>query len=530
MSYWAIISCGLLGMGIVFLVVPLVLRSALATRLFQRGQDLHHTHQKPVPRLGGLALVAAFVGVEIFVAAVCPEQRTSVPGRLAVVITSLAMFMLGFWDDLKPLGAKRKLLGQVLIAAAVCAFGIGIQRFKIPFTTTIIELGGWGVLITVLWLVGMTNLINLIDGVDGLAGGICLMLMALLAYVGHQSGSYELLVSGMAGALLGFLWFNFPPARIYLGDGGAYFLGFQIGLFAILSSHKGTVFAALVAPLFVLALPIIDTALAILRRGLRGLPVFRPDRRHIHHHLLDMGLSRRKVVLSLYAVTLIFLAMGFAAFWSRGDLIPVLLGLATLILLLCAGKLRFSRHWFAVGRVVGNSLEMRQEIHYALTLMRWLGLEGGRRSSAEELWADLLFAAQRLGYSSVKLTLADGQKVWEQTNGCQTSRAVVQVLRGGTFGTLELKAPSCEAGTDAAQWIQECGRSFCPCVSDDRVFEIVSELLAEGWVNAISKFKKGDHTPLRFDAQSSAPKRRMHRGPASSVAPAPAFSPSGTGR
>jgi len=436
-----------------------------------------------------------------------------------VVITSLAMFMLGFWDDLKPLGAKRKLLGQVLIAAAVCAFGIGIQRFKIPFTTTIIELGGWGVLITVLWLVGMTNLINLIDGVDGLAGGICLMLMALLAYVGHQSGSYELLVSGMAGALLGFLWFNFPPARIYLGDGGAYFLGFQIGLFAILSSHKGTVFAALVAPLFVLALPIIDTSLAILRRGLRGLPIFRPDRRHIHHHLLDMGLSRRKVVLYFYAVTLIFLAMGFAAFWSRGHLIPVLLGLATLVLLLCAGKLHFSRHWFAVGRVVGNSLEMRQEIHYALTLMRWLSLEGGRRNSAEDLWSDLVFAAQRLGYGSVKLTLADGHRVWEQANGCPAPRVVVQVLRGGDFGTLELTAPACEVGATLAQATQECGRSFCPCVSDGRVFDIVSELLAEGWVNAITKFKQGDRTPLRFDAQSTVPKHRLHRRSAGSFAP-----------
>mgnify|MGYP001477427000 CR=1 FL=1 len=129
MSYWAIISCSLLGMGIVFLVVPLFLKSALATNLLQRGQDLHHTHQKPIPRLGGLALVAAFIGIEVFGAAVFPEQRTSDPGRPALVITSLAMFVLGFWDDLKPLGAKRKLLGQVLIAAAVCVLGIGIQRF-----------------------------------------------------------------------------------------------------------------------------------------------------------------------------------------------------------------------------------------------------------------------------------------------------------------------------------------------------------------------------------------------------------------
>jgi UDP-GlcNAc:undecaprenyl-phosphate GlcNAc-1-phosphate transferase len=521
MSYWPIISCSLLGMGIVFLVVPLVLKAALVTNLLQRGQDLHHTHQKPIPRLGGLALAAAFIGIEIFIAVIYPEQRAKTPGRSVVLISSLAMFALGFRDDLKPLGAKKKLLGQILIAVVVCAFGIGIQRFKVPFTATVIDLGGWGVLITVLWLVGMTNLINLIDGADGLAGGICLMLMALLAYVGHQSGSFELLVSGMAGALLGFLWFNFPPARIYLGDGGAYFLGFQIGLFAILSSHKGTVFAALAAPLFVLALPIVDTALAILRRGLRGLPIFRPDRSHIHHHLLDMGHSRRKVVLYFYAVTLIFLAMGFAAFWSRGHLIPVLLGLATLILLLCAGKLHFSRHWFAVGRVVGNSLEMRQEIHYALTLMRWLELEGSRRNSAEALWSDLVFAAQRLGYSSVKLTLADGQRVWEQANARQPARSVVEVLQGGRFGTLELKAPHSVAEVDPAQRPKDCESSFCPCVSDARVFEIVSELLAEGWIKAAAKLTNGDLALLRFDTKSSAPKSRLQRRFARSFAPAP---------
>src|SRR5262249_24051207 len=178
--------------------------------------------------------------------------------QLVVLGTSLAMFGLGLRDDLKPLGAKRKLLGQVLIAVVVCCFGIGITNFKIPFSGEIVSLGSWGVLLTILWLVGMTNLINLIDGVDGLAGGISLMLMALLAYVGHQNGVFDLLARGMAGALLPSLGSNFPPARIYLGDSGAYFLGFQIGLLALVSSHKGTVVAALVTPLFVLALPIVD--------------------------------------------------------------------------------------------------------------------------------------------------------------------------------------------------------------------------------------------------------------------------------
>ena len=521
MSYLPLVCCGLVGLGIVLLLIPLILRASASTNLFQRGHDLHHTHQQPVPRVGGLALAAAFIGVEVFIATVWPEHRGNTHERPAFLLSSLAMFALGFWDDLKPLGARKKLAGQILIAAVVCAFGIGIQRFKIPFTSTVIELGGWGSVLTVVWLVGMANLINLIDGVDGLAGGICLMLMVLLAYVGHQSGTIELLVAGMVGALLGFLRFNFPPARIYLGDGGAYFLGFQIGLCSILSSHKGTVFAALIAPLFVLALPILDTGLAILRRGLRGLPIFRPDRKHLHHRMLGMGLSRRKVVLYFYAVTLIFLLMGFAAFWSRGQLIPVLMGIATLILLACAGGLHFSRDWFAVGRVVGNSLEMRQEIHYALTLMRWLTMEGGRRRSAEEFWVDLVFAAQRLGFTSAKLTLADGQRVWEQVNSGHPRHSVVQVLQGGRLGTLELQASFCSVGADPAQPAQECDKSFCPCVSDGTVFEIVSELLAEGWVKGVDRSGHSDTAPLRFDTKFAGPRRRQQHMFSSSAASSP---------
>jgi UDP-GlcNAc:undecaprenyl-phosphate GlcNAc-1-phosphate transferase len=532
------LGCALVGLGIVFLVVPLALAEVRLRNRLQRGPDPHHTHQKPMPRLGGLALAIAFIGVEVFIAVCWPGERARTPGRAVVLLSSLAMFGLGFWDDFKPLGARRKFLAQIVIALSVCVFGIGIEHFRIPFVSITLDLGSWGVFVTVLWLVGMTNLINLIDGMDGLAGGICLMLMGLLAYVGQENGSLVLLVCGMAGALIGFLYFNFPPARIYLGDSGAYFLGFQIGLYAILNSHKGTIFAALAAPLFVLALPILDTTLAILRRGLRGLPIFRPDRRHLHHHLLDMGLSRRKVLLGFYAFTLVFLAMGFAAYWSRGHLIPVLLGIGALILLLCAGRLNFSRSWFAVGRVVGQSLEMRREVEYALALTRWLALEGGRRESAEGLWEDLTFAAQRLGYMSVRMVLADGQRAWGQTDGCPHTRSVVRVLQGGRLGNLELRALSCEVGAVPLHGTQPCERASCPCVAEERVFEVVSELLAEGWIKAASILTNGDQLPLRFDTRRSSSSRpSAHRSPVSVVPARPpqaarpaADSPGGTVR
>ncbi|PYJ03124.1 MAG: hypothetical protein DME25_13325 [Verrucomicrobia bacterium] len=480
-----------------------------------------------------MALAAAFVVVELFIGVFYNEHREHIPGRNVVVVSSLLMFALGFWDDLRPLGAKRKLLGQVLISLLVCAFGLGIQRFKIPFTDIILDLHGWGWLITILWLVAMTNLINLVDGVDGLAGGICLMLMALLSYVGYMHGSFVLLTAGMAGALLGFLRYNFPPARIYMGDGGAYFLGFQIGLFSITSSQKGTIFAAMVAPLFVLALPIVDVAIAILRRGLRGLPLFRADRSHLHHHLMSMGLSRRRVVVSIYAITLIFLLLGFAAIWSRGQMLPVLFGIAGLILLLCAGKLSFSREWFAVGRVLGNSLGMRQEVQYALCLTRWLEMEGGRRSSIESLWQDLAFVAQRLGFSFVKLTLADGVRVWEQPDSGSLLHSSRYELQGGRCGTLELKAscanseePSDQQSDDEAV---EDGRTSCPLLADAKLFSIMGELVAEGWLNATKDWEKANQLPLRFTSRSTPPRNKPHRRAPRPFAPPPVLKDSAEG-
>ncbi|HWQ90256.1 MAG TPA: MraY family glycosyltransferase [Clostridia bacterium] len=483
------IIAALLGMTIVMVVVQVVLKSCARFGFLVRSADLHHTHQEPIPRFGGLALALAFIGVEVLIETLVPVERARTPGRTAVIAGSLAMFALGFWDDLRPLGAKKKLIGQLLIAGSVLFSGIGIQQFKIPFTAEIISLGPLGAVFTVLWLVAMTNLINIIDGIDGLAGGICLMLMLLIVFVGHQNGNFEFLAAGMAGALLGFLWFNFPPARIYLGDGGAYFLGFQIGLFAIVNSQKGTVFVALVAPLFVLALPIVDATLAILRRSLRGLPVFRPDRRHIHHRLIRMGLSRRRVVLWIYAITLLFLFMGLLAYWSRGNLLPILLGVLVVVLLVLAGKLKFSREWFSVGRVLGNSLNMRQQVRFALSLVRWLELEGQRHSSQKALFADLAFAAQKIGFTSLKLTCSEGVCEWQVSEPPRHSQQTVFQFKSGVPGTLEIGAPAfCNAAEGGESPACSCHESNRPgnCLADPKAFEILSELLVEGWSRAVA--------------------------------------------
>jgi hypothetical protein len=238
-----------------------------------------------------------------------------------------------------------------------------------------------------------------------------------------------------------------------------------------------------------------------------------------------MGLSRRKVVVSIYAITLIFLVMGFMAFWSRGQLVPVLLGMAALILLLCAGKLSFSREWFAVGRVLGNSLGMRQEIQYALCLIRWLAMEGGRRSSPGSLWPDLAFVAQRLGFTYVKLTLADGSRVWEQPEAAGPVHYCRQELQGGRCGVLELKAPSASEPSarlgeqDPATLESELTST---CLADPKLFGIMSELVAEGWLNATRVWQKGDHhLPLRFSSKAALAQNLPHRRPSRPFAPVP---------
>ena len=473
------ILSALVGLGIVFLLVPIIVRFSLRAGL-DRGRDFHRMHKVPVPRLGGLALAGAFIGIELFLALFFPAHHTPLANRYLVVFSPLAMFGLGFWDDLQPLGVMKKLLGQILIAGVVCAFGIGIQKFKVPFADTIIDLGGWGVLITILWLVGLTNLISLIDGVDGLAGGICLMLMGLLAYAGHQSGSFELLLSGMAGALLAFLWFNFPPARIYLGNGGAYFLGFQIGLFSMLNSHKGTVFAALVAPLFVLALPILDTSIAVLRRG---LPTSGPLHRRGKRVFTASGSSRRNLALSL---------LGGVAFWLCGPLVPALLGLALLTLLLLVSPLNLGGELFAVGHTVGNSLEVRQQVRYAFCLTRWLGLEADRCDSLAAFWREFMRAARKLGFTAIKFTFGDRECCWEYPDASGLMRSFRFEPKGGQYGVLELWVPS-QPKTEAT----------LVSMKDPRVSSTIAKLLAETWFQSARRWHPG-LGDLKFDLPTSA--------------------------
>jgi len=486
MDFLPIITSVLLGLAVTWLLIPFVQQNATPGSSYFQARFFHHTHQGSISRFGGVALMAAFLTVVMLSYLWLPPfSAVRQSFRSVVAASSMAMFLLGFWDDLKPIGARKKLAGQILIATVVWYCGIRIDKFLSPISGHLYDLGGWSWLVTTFWLVALTNVINLCDGIDGLAGGISLMLMGLLTFLGHEAMSFPMICSaGMFGALLGFLRYNFPPAKIYMGDGGAYFLGFLIAVLTLLHSQKGTVVAALIAPLFVLALPILDVSVAILRRGLKGLPLFRPDREHIHHRMLKFGFSRTRAVLVMYGISALFLFFAFILLWQQGRGLPILLGFMFLTLLLAARMFDFSRHWFAVGRVLENSLEMRKETHYALTLARWLELEAERVDSLDELWDNFVFLAGKFGFARAKLKKSEGTKVWETRKDFVAPDDYCRSYdwNEGFAGSLQLEGDHTKMSV--------------------KLFEHLSELAAEAWLKAVIHWGES-HGPTPSAAKSN---------------------------
>lgn len=484
----------LLGLVPVVILIPLIRRKSLAGSGAGSVRMFHQTHTAPVPRFGGLALALALLVVAVAAVLIKRDWEITFSGLL-LAGTVLAMFVLGFWDDCRPLGARKKLMGQTLISVLAYLAGCQIASFKNPFSGAVHELGYWGIVATVFWLVALTNLINLIDGIDGLAGGVGLMMMLLLSFAGMGSESFLMVISlGMAGALMGFLYFNFPPAKIFLGDGGAYLIGFLIGVLTIENSQKGTVAAMLIAPLFALALPIADVVLAILRRGLKGMPIFRPDKNHLHHRLLAIGFTHTQAVLIFYGISLLFLLMSLGVLWSQGRWLPILFGFLCLTFIISARVFEFSRAWFSVGRVLGNSLEMRNESQYALALSRWLELEAERRNSQESLWNEFGFMLRKLDFARARLTSDQGERIWQ--NPQQADDALEELrsahqIRAGRNMTLELVAH--------------------PRFLESRLFDHFAEIAAEAWHKAVTRLQ---------DAPSQSTEA-MHSAVSSDI-PAPA--------
>ena len=258
-------------------------------------------HKKPMPRMGGIAIVCGFLITVLMLSPFIHELETR---KLAgLIIGSLIIVVLGIFDDIKNLSAKLKLAMQIVAALVVIFSGIRINFVIWPFTAYLQKLSAP---FTLIWIIGVTNAVNLIDGLDGLAAGVssiaALSIMVLCILTGSETA--VVLMAALAGACIGFLPRNFNPAEIFMGDTGATFIGFILSVTSIIGVFKGYTLLALVVGVFCLGLPIFDTLFAMARRVVNHKPIMQADRGHLHHRLIDKGYSQKQAVVILYVISL----------------------------------------------------------------------------------------------------------------------------------------------------------------------------------------------------------------------------------
>ena len=329
----------LLIVGITFLFTVLFVPIVGKIAIFLEAMDIPNerkVHKKPIPRLGGLGIYAGFLlGYMIF-----GEQSIQMN---AVLIGSIIIIITGIIDDLKPIPARYKFLGQLVGAAVIPLYG-GIILKDISAFGIYIDFGIIAYPVTILFIVAVINCINLIDGLDGLSAGISsiyFITIGIIAVLLHNSTGLDVILTFiMLGSTLGYLWHNFYPAKIFMGDSGSMFLGYIIAVIALLG-FKNITLTSFIIPILLLAIPIMDTLFAIIRRLINHKPIGMPDKSHLHHQLLNLKFSQRTTVLIIYLVDILFAiasiiyALGNKMLGSNiyGIIIYIILFVLTMILI-----------------------------------------------------------------------------------------------------------------------------------------------------------------------------------------------------
>ena len=312
MKTYLSVYLGSLFMAII--ITPLVIIFAHRIKAIDR-PGVRTVHKRPIPRIGGMAFFISAMLV-IFIVLFLNNSIGQAFRNMQVQLISLFcsatfIFFIGLIDDLKGLPAKYKFLTELLATVSLCFAGVKISSIAIT-EEWVLNLGVLSYPLTILWIVGITNAVNLSDGLDGLAAGISAIACGVIAIFAVYSGSVIMAVIMLAllGSLTGFLFFNFNPARIFMGDCGSLFLGFTIASASVLCSTKSSALVGMALPALALGVPIFDTLFCMLRRFLERRSMFSPDRRHFHHILMDMGIKQRHVVITIYVVTLLFAGLG----------------------------------------------------------------------------------------------------------------------------------------------------------------------------------------------------------------------------
>ncbi len=369
-----------LGLFLVSVLTSFVLTRQVRNLANERGwisapTSDRHIHTQPLPRLGGVAIFAAFlvaIGLVLLLGWRWPAIGALVPihALFAILAPGLLIFALGLCDDLRPLPPWVKFSVQGMAACLLFAGGLRVGHIPLLFGehhfSWMLELP-----LTIVWVLAVTNAFNLIDGLDGLAAGSALFstLVVFVVSLLTQSHLISLLTLALAGAILGFLRFNFNPATIFLGDCGSLFIGFILSAVALEGAQKAPTIVAVAIPVVSFGLPILETALSVLRRFISGKPLFTADREHIHHKLLERGFTHRQVVIVLYAVSALFGLLSLFLLWPGGSsvgLVLAVLGLGVWIGVQHLGYLEFDE----IRRVAQRTMDQRQVFVHNLAIRR----------------------------------------------------------------------------------------------------------------------------------------------------------------
>ena len=309
------------------ILTPIVIAVSKKLDIVDR-PNFRKIHTKPISMLGGSAILLSFF-IGIWLGA--PIEREIKPLLLGAIV----IYLVGLIDDLYDLKPVLKLIGQIIAASIVVVYGVTIDFISIPIGPTI-HFGWLSIPITIFWIVAITNAINLIDGLDGLAAGVSTIALVTIAFIAILQGNIFIIMicSVLIGSLLGFLVFNFHPAKIFLGDSGALLLGFIIGFLSLLG-FKNITFISLFFPIVILAVPFIDTLFAMIRRVKRGQHIMQADKSHLHHKLLDLGYTHRQTVILIYAMAIMFSVVSVILYLSQpwGVFLTVLLIIITIELI-----------------------------------------------------------------------------------------------------------------------------------------------------------------------------------------------------
>lgn len=308
-------------------ITPIAIWAAPKIGAMDIPKDDRRVHKKAMPRFGGIAI---YIGIMIALAVFAREDKDI----LSVMAGCTLIYILGLIDDLKDLRPLVKLGGQIVCAAVIYILGIRIEFITNYFGTGNMVFGDvLCCIITLLWLVAITNAVNLIDGLDGLAAGISAISALCIGYVAYIHGQYvpTLAMMAIAGAALGFLPYNFNPAKIFMGDSGSELLGFSIAAFSILGTVKSATIVVVIIPALVLGLPIFDTLMAIVRRVAKRQSIGTGDKEHLHHRIMRAGFGQRRAVMILYCISGI---MGIVAVLYSRALIIESLGLIAVAIML----------------------------------------------------------------------------------------------------------------------------------------------------------------------------------------------------